>query len=633
MRKIIILIILFYTNNLFAEKDIKYPVSEIPVELKKNVKAVVRNNNVVFTVESKGQGRMDVSSVITIMNKSGEDYSEIALTYNKFIKVRNIKATYYDQNGNEIKSLKKSDLVDVPSISGYSLFEDSRTILFDPDITNYPFTIEYSFTMDFNGLFSYPDVETFDDYNISIEKSNFIINVPKDIGLRLLDQNFDIKPLTTEKESITTYQWEIINKPAIEYEPYSPPFGNFEPKVYLTPTQFEIGGIDGNMKTWNDYGQWIYTLNQDKNNLLPETQQKIKDLIKDAKTDFEKVSIIYKYLQNKTRYVNIAVGLGGWQPIDAQIIDRLSYGDCKALSNYMVSLLEVAGIKSYYTLVNAGAFEDFIISDFPMNQFNHAIVCVPLQGDTIWLECTNQRYPAGYIGDFTDDRDVLLIKDGNSQLAKTKMYSKNENYQKRQILFNLNSKGEGSAEIFTSYVGLKTENVFNLLYSDPEDVKRYLYNNLNLSNFSIDNFNYSLKDSIIPSVFEKLNIQVKSYASVMGNRLIVPANMIGKIEKLPKKVTNRSTNVFVRRSRLDIDSTNFIIPEGYMLESLPKPVEIISKYGDYKLSFTTAEGMVICTRKYSLNKGDYPPTEYEMFRSFLEEISRADNLKFTLLKK
>ena len=65
-------------------------------------------------------------------------------------------------------------------------------------------------------------------------------------------------------------------------------------------------------------------------------------------------------MQNNTRYISIQLGIGGWRPFEAAYVASKGYGDCKALSNYMYSLLKEAGILSYYTLVKAGAGEEDI---------------------------------------------------------------------------------------------------------------------------------------------------------------------------------------------------------------------------------------------------------------------------------
>jgi hypothetical protein len=51
-----------------------------------------------------------------------------------------------------------------------------------------------------------------------------------------------------------------------------------------------------------------------------------------------KAKLIYDYVQQKSRYVSIQVGIGGWKPMDASDVDRLGYGDCKGLTNYTKAL-------------------------------------------------------------------------------------------------------------------------------------------------------------------------------------------------------------------------------------------------------------------------------------------------------
>jgi len=613
--------------------DNKYPVSDIPQELTKNAKAVVRESTLNFKIESVNNGKLEVKEVITIMNKSGLRYAMFIELYNKFHQVRNIKGIYYDKFGNVIKKLKRDDLVNYPAIAGYSLFEDNRIIFYNPEIDAFPFTVEYSYTIDYDGFLSYPTWGMYEDYNISCQIKKFNITTPDRIKFREYYQNLDIKPtLSSPTENKTTYSWTLLNIPAIKEEPFSPNLHSFSPSLINAPINFKMQGYKGNMESWKDFGNWIYLLNDNRNKLSDETVIKILDLVKDAKNNQEKIEILYKYMQDKTRYVNVSIGIGGWQPFKAETVDRLSYGDCKALTNYMKSLLDIVGIQSYYTIVKAGSDASDIISDFSMNQFNHAFLCVPQENDTIWLECTNQKIPAGYIGDFTDDRDVLIIKKDNSELVHTKVYSLKENIQKRCINFELNENGGGIVDIQTKYTGLGTENVYYLIDAPYEDVKRYHYKHINIPDFTIESFNYTEDPKRIPIIDETMKLEVKNFASVMGNNLIIPISLVNKIDKLPKNIKNRNSEILIKRSECKIDSINFIIPNGFTIENIPEAKVITTKYGEYKTEIVQNENSLNYKRTLSMYKGNYAPEEYVDFRDFLAQISKADNAKFVLLK-
>ena len=67
-----------------------------------------------------------------------------------------------------------------------------------------------------------------------------------------------------------------------------------------------------------------------------------------------KVAVLYNYLQQNTHYVGIQLGIGGWQTYDAAYVATKKYGDCKALSNFMISLLKEAGIKGHAVVIKGG---------------------------------------------------------------------------------------------------------------------------------------------------------------------------------------------------------------------------------------------------------------------------------------
>src|SRR6185369_10049796 len=107
-----------------------------------------------------------------------------------------------------------------------------------------------------------------------------------------------------------------------------------------------------------------------------------------------------------------------------------------------------AGIRSDYTLIHSGDEENYMTDDFPSSQFNHVILCVPLQKDTVWLECTSQTLNPGYLSSFTCDRNVLLVDENGGTLVKTPRYDYNQNLQVRKTNATVSEEGNLTAEIF-----------------------------------------------------------------------------------------------------------------------------------------------------------------------------------------
>ena len=204
----------------------------------------------------------------------------------------------------------------------------------------------------------------------------------------------------------------LTNLPAEKFEEYAPSISQLFPSARFALDKFNLEGVYGDAKSWADHGAWMYTtLLKDTEELPAETIEKMKVLVAGAKDDNEKARRIYEYMQNKTRYVSIQLGIGGWKPMLAKNVDKLGYGDCKALTNYTRALLKAVGVESYYTVIYSGAQKRDFSADFVTMQGNHIILALPQKDKKyLFLECTSQSIPFGFQGDFTDDRLALLIK-------------------------------------------------------------------------------------------------------------------------------------------------------------------------------------------------------------------------------
>ncbi|MFA4864974.1 MAG: DUF3857 and transglutaminase domain-containing protein, partial [Bacteroidales bacterium] len=482
--------------------ELLYKVADIPKELKEKARAVIRNEEKIFEVTSISKGTLKVTYAITVLNKNGLDDANFTEFYDKFRTISAIKGRVFDEYGEQIKRIPSEDIQDFSAISGFSVFEDSRVKFIDPKIRNVPFTVEYSYEVTFNGLFQYPSWVPQPAYNLAVEKSSFKALIPKNQDFRYLERSIPSSVKFTSDEKNKIYYWEASNLKAIEREPYSSPSREIFPIVLMAPSQFEIGGFEGNVDSWASLGDWFYTLNEGRDILSEEIALFLKELIKDCSDDYDKIRRIYEYMQGRVRYVNIKTGIGGWQPIGASTVQRLAYGDCKALTNYMLAMLKAVGIKSYYCLVSAGESEASLITSFPSSQFNHVFLCIPVGQDTLWLECTSQRLPCGYISDFTDNRDVLLIDKAKSKIVHTRNYRLEDNQETSISHVRIDETGKGTLEINSVYRGLKYDEILSAFLADDTDKKRMISDKLKFPGFQVISFNYKENREIIPSIEE-----------------------------------------------------------------------------------------------------------------------------------
>ena len=104
----------------------QYSISDIPKELLENANAVVRLDQANFEVLSVRNGKYVHKMVVTILNKKGNWHAQRTVSYDKLTKVVFTSANVYDAKGDRIYKLKKSDIIDQSSISGFSVYEDSR---------------------------------------------------------------------------------------------------------------------------------------------------------------------------------------------------------------------------------------------------------------------------------------------------------------------------------------------------------------------------------------------------------------------------------------------------------------------------------------------------------------------------
>lgn len=612
-----------------------FAASLIPRPLLEDANSVYRVNEMTIVFDGPESFTMRRNVVITILNENGKGPDILAMQYDGNSSPRFISGEIFDAQGRSITRIRRRDLIDQSNVSGFSLYEDNRIMGYIPRISSYPYTVSYEYEIRYNrGMYYAMTFLPHMAFNRSTQKASLSIEYPQNMELNYMEFNLDgVNSNKDNNRGRLKVTWDFDNLHAIRREHLSPALRYIAPQVIFAPDRFVFDGYAGSNNSWKDFGKWVWTLNEARDNLPRERVGQLNEMVRDMECDREKVKAIYEFLQSRTRYVNIALGIGGMQPFDAQTVDRTGYGDCKALTNYMMAMLRAVGIESYYTLVRAGVGSYGFVEEFSSNQFNHVILCVPLENDTIWLECTDQNLPFNHLGDFTDNRPVLLIREDGGKLVRTPAYNRDENINNSFTTVILDNRGNGTGSIRMDFGGIYFVDYMRTLRLSEEDQQRWLYRNIPLPNYSIDSHQISQSGDDNPIATIEMDVQLSPYASLTGQRLFVPLNLITAHRTTPPRIRNRQNPFVLSFDRCISDTIVFIIPERFELESQLSEQTFESEFGTFQTEFIIKDNEIWYIRRLQTNKGNFPPEKYQDFFRFYQNVARADGQSLTLVRR
>ena len=619
---------------LVQAQTIDFSASSLDDQMTRNANAIILLDDTDIEVISRDKMQIEFRHVVRVLNEDGNRVVTNYAYYDKVSKLKDLHAEIYDRNGDLIQRIKQKDFRDITAIDGFTIYTDSRIKYFKYTPVDYPYTISFSYTYDTSNTAFIPAWAPVNRYEVSVAKSRYSISCPVDIQLRKKEKNFENYPIDFNSDG-QALKYELSNVPAIQREMLSPGFSSIAPRLLFAVDNFHLEGVDGYAQDWESLGKWKYeNLLQSQDYLSPETIKNIGTQLETISDPVEKIKKIYEYVQDNTRYVSVQLGIGGWKPISAEEVDQVKYGDCKGLTNYTKALLKSQGIDSYYSVVWAGDDKRDMEPDFASIQGNHVILNVPVDDGDIWLECTSQDIPFGFLGDFTDDRKVLVVTPTGGFLKHTVAYVNETNRKHTKANYSLSALGklEGVVELESTGIAYDNRSSLTSLSKDKKDeyYKEYWdnINGLQLKSMELHN---NKSDIMLK---ETLEVEASSYCSKLGQDLMFKINPFDSDDEIPTRYRSRKQPFEIQRGYLHESEYQVNIPDSYMLSELPPPVSLSTKFGTYEMKVARQEnGSLVYQRSLLVKKGMYAKEDYNDYRNFCKEVSKYDNIKILLNPK
>lgn len=608
----------------------QYEAASIPDALKEGVHVVKRSEEIVFKVKDLDAASISIHEVYTILDEEGSEKLFFQIYTDKQRRIDEVDIRYYDAYGKQMGRYKKKDLKKQAYQSG--LVSDGMIHYLSIGATGYPVTVEYDYVIDHTGTLTYPTYYI-QESGESVQNSSYMAIVPAELDLRYMAQKTDLKPEIIVEGTNKLYKWTAKNLPAYKREEETVGATFYYPSIILAPNKFRHFNTYGEMTTWKAFGQWGYELQKGLDELTDERKAYFVTLVKNATSDREKVSLIYKYLQENFRYVSIQLGIGGVKPFPAKFTDEKKYGDCKALSLYMLAALKAVGIRSHTALINAYYNQEPVPAEFPCNRFDHMILCVPQPKDSIWLECTSNTAEFDILGTFTENRNALLLTENGGVLVSTPKSNANNNTMHSVTSIKLNEDGSGLTTTHIGSTGYYKDLLNQIVTAKKDDQKEMIVKSLGFK--QPDEFDVARYTQEKEELDVNINLSIEKIPQFSaGSKMFLNPRVYPIWAKALPKSEGRKQDYYFKSPFIRTDTTIYNLPENFVAESIPAANTLKCDFASYSASYAydKEKNQLLSVVKLELYQHKIPADKYADVKKFFDGVASADGQKLVIKK-
>jgi hypothetical protein len=425
------------------------------------------------------------------------------------------------------------------------------------------------------------------------------------------------------------------NMPAFKTEPYITSTIN-----YLSSIEFEIQTVQipGRMtehysKDWTSITKELlededFGLKLNRSGFIEDT---VKMLIKDCITPQDKMKSIYDYLRNNVKF-DYNYSIWSYAQNLKEVIKNHA-GNCADINLLLIVMLREAGLKAEPVILSTRA-NGIPMLEYPiLSKFNYVIANVNVDGKEYLLDATDKYCPFGMLPfRCLNNSGRLISKERfyDVKLAPSASYSSTTMIQAK-----INDNNDIIGSIQKSLKGYAAHN-FRDDYYDFKNVDEFIkeYQNSH-SGLVINKLTFDALDTIDKPVkinFTDINISGK--VEVTGNILSFNPMLYEQTENNPFKLEQRTYPVDYGHNYDQTYVLQFDIPEGYVVDEIPKPIILSMPENAARFSYnvTVVNNKIQLMRKFSINKTMFTSAEYPQLKEFYNQLV-AKEAELIVLKK
>ncbi len=464
------------------------------------------------------------------------------------------------------------------------------------------------------------------------------VDVKSDVKIGNGNQSYEDKNNQTTRMSYkqinTLHQAEDI--PALAKEDFVDNINNYKSSVLyeLEKTRFPEQPEKDYSITWEGVAKTIYE-SKDFGKELEEQQFLIQDLrvlLKDYEEmglkQSDKLSIIFKFVQQKMNWNN-EYGYYVDKGVKKAYIENT--GNVAEINFILINMLKLAGIDANPVLVST---IEHGIPVFPNRTvFNYVIALAKIDEKQFLLDATNKFTTLNILPLHTLNWTGRLIKDDGTsrEVNLVPTLSSKKNYN---LLVSVDTFGKISGKFRvqkTDYEAFRfREN--NALLNEEYYLEK-LENELNgieISDYIVENKYTDLSKA----TSETFTFSTNNHAEIIAYKMFINPLLFFTLNKNPFVKEKRVMPIYYGYPKQEKYNINFDIPEGYVVESLPKTMKINTEGNDvlFSLNCVSEGNRIQIAITIEINVAFFSTEFYNGLKDFYKQIIEKQNEKIILRK-
>ena len=435
-----------------------------------------------------------------------------------------------------------------------------------------------------------------------------------------------------------TYVLEVENMPAFQAEGYMPPEEDYRPQV-----RFFYGGreIESPEKFWQDAGrEW----NEEAEHFIGghrEIEQEASQVIGGEPDPTQKLRKLYAraqqvrnltYERERTEEEEKKENLR--RPQNVRDVLTRGYGNREDINRFFAALVRAAGFEASILRVSSRQQKFFDQELLSRRQLDAEIVMVSLDGQSVFLDPGTEFCPFGFIRWMRTSSLALKLDKKGGTFIKVPAAGYEKAMIRRSAKMILDRAGFLKGTITVRFEGGEAlERRLDALNTDDagrkesleEEARAWLPTGASVALMKVEGWQGS-EEPLIAT----FTIELTSYASLAGTRLLVPTNIFQSRPMDAFKHADRKYPIYFPFAFGEADQIAIMIPSDYTVETLPAQQSTNVSYATYFNESHCDGKQLVTDRVLQVNGIFFRLDIYAEIKDFFRNVRTGDEQQAVL---